>query len=140
MLEISFPDLSVRDCGRLAQQLHVKLTSQGLPENSIKVAKGRSDTMDLGTLVQIGHEAFHSAAHAAAFAPHVVRTVSKFAQHVDPYLSPVVLAKDLFHLLRRARSGIKLVGPGGAVLIEAGEITAENLKVAIENVLAKSPT
>ena len=125
--------------GRLAQQLKAKLASQGLSDNAIKVAKDRTDTMDVGTLVQIAHTAFNMTAHAAMMTPHVVNAGVKLAAHAEPYLATSILAKDLFHLLYRVRSGVELVGPGGAAVVGAAGITAETLKAALDNVLAKSP-
>jgi hypothetical protein len=134
MLEISFPGLNARASGRLAQQLRAKLASQGLPENAVRLAKDRTDTMDVGTCVQIAHTAITMTAHAATMTPHVVKLVA----HAEPYLATTILAKDLFHLLYRMRSGVKLVGPGGAAVVGAAGITAENLKTALDNVLANS--
>jgi hypothetical protein len=120
--EISFPDRPVDEAGVLAQELRLALLRSGADPERLSIIKERADTMDIGSVVQIVFDAYH--------------TSGPMLEHVMPALTAIHCARVLYEICAPAHSGIRVKTPRGTYELSEREISLERLKevlVAAEN-------
>src|ERR1700680_1285704 len=103
MIEISFPVQSAGDAGELAKELRSSLLQHGISDDDIQIVKGRADTMDLGSLVQIAEPVIALALNSALF------------------------IKIIREVCLPARAGIRIKTDDGIFELKAAEIDSEKL-------------
>jgi hypothetical protein len=117
--EISFPDRPAAEAGVLAQELRLALLRGGVDPNKVEIIKERSDTMDLGSVVQIALDAY--------------RASGPMLEHVMPALTALHCARCLYEICVPARSGL-IIKNRHTIKLGAGEIEIERLKQILDTV------
>jgi hypothetical protein len=116
--EISFPDQLAAEAGVLAQELRLALLRGGADPSKIEIKKDRADTMDLGSVVQVALDAYH--------------TSGPMLEHVMPALTAIHCARVLYEICAPAHSGIRVKTPRGTVELSGREVSLERLKELLE--------
>jgi hypothetical protein len=112
-LEISFTGKELGESTQLARELRDRLRSEGIPDETMTIARDRADTMDLGSALQL-----------LELAEHIV-VPATLAIHV------ATIAHTVYELCFREHCGLKVKIANRVVELGPGEIDIEKLRAVL---------